>query len=89
MDIVTWILAGGFLGWAGYAFMQMNRERGPIVSVVIGAVGGIVGGKVIAPLFVAATAAPDAFNPDALLFAAAIAAACVAAGSFVHARWGV
>ena len=27
MNIAMWILAGGILGWVGYAFMGYNAER--------------------------------------------------------------
>ena len=89
MNIVMWMLAGGILGWAGYAFLGFNEERGTVVSVIIGAVGGLIGGKLIAPMFTAAAAVPDAFSLSALFFAAAVAAGFLAAGNLVGKRWGV
>ena len=89
MEMMVWLVAGSFLGWAGYSFMQLNRDRGLIVSIVIGAAGGMLGGKVVAPMLVATGESASTFSGDALLCAALIAAACVAASSFVHQRWGV
>lgn len=89
MNIVMWILAGGILGWVGYAFLGFNEGRGMIVSIIIGIVGGFFGGKIIAPLFTAAAAVPDAFSVSALIFATAVAAAFLAAGNLVYDRWGV
>lgn len=89
MNIVIWMLAGGVLGWVGYAFLGFNEERGRMVSIIIGAAGGITGGKLIAPMFISAAAVPADFSMPALFFAAAAAAAFLAAGNLVYNRWGV
>jgi hypothetical protein len=89
MNIFIWIVAGGMLGWAGYRFWGFNEARNPVVSVVIGAAGGVVGGHVIAPIFLSSPEIPATFNSPALLFAAAIAASFLFVGSIVHRRWGV
>lgn len=89
MNIVVWMLAGGMLGWIGYSFLGFNEGRTLMVSIVIGAVGGVVGGKMIAPMFGAAAAAAGGFSVMTLFFAAAVAAAFLAVGSLVHQRWGV
>jgi uncharacterized membrane protein YeaQ/YmgE (transglycosylase-associated protein family) len=89
MNIVVWMLAGGILGWVGCAFLGFNEERGMVVSVIIGTAGGLFGGKLIAPMFTAAAAVPEAFSLSALFFAAAVAAAFVAVGNLVGKRWGV
>jgi len=34
------------IGWIGYAFLDFNEGRGQLVSIVIGVVGGLLGGKV-------------------------------------------
>ena len=88
MNIALWILAGGILGWVGYAFLGFNAERAKFVPILIGAVGGFFGGKVIAPMFTA-VAMPVNFSMVALLFAVAIAAAFLAASNFLYNRWGV
>ena len=89
MNIAIWILAGGAIGWAGYMFLGFNEERGRMVSIVIGAAGGILGGQMIAPMFSAAAAVPEAFSKSSLIFAIAVAAAFIAAGNLVYERWGV
>jgi uncharacterized membrane protein YeaQ/YmgE (transglycosylase-associated protein family) len=89
MNIVVWILAGGVLGWVGLKFAGFNEERGMVVSIIIGAVGGVLGGKLIAPMFTTAAAVPEVFSLSALFFAAAVAAAFLAVGNLVGNRWGV
>jgi uncharacterized membrane protein YeaQ/YmgE (transglycosylase-associated protein family) len=88
MNIALWILAGGLLGWVGYAFLGFNAERAKMVPILIGAAGGFFGGKVVAPMFTA-VAVPANFSMVALAFAAIVAAAFLAAGNFVYNRWGV
>jgi len=89
MNIVMWMLAGGILGWVGYSYLNFNEGRGKIVSIIIGAMGGFLGGKMVAPMFTAAVAVPGDFSLSALFFAAAIAAAFLAVGNLVYNRWGV
>ena len=88
MNIALWILAGGILGWVGYAFLGYNAERARIVPILIGAMGGFFGGKVVAPLFTA-VAVPVNFSMAALVFAAIVAAGFLAASNFLYNRWGV
>ena len=89
MNIVTWILAGGVLGWIGYAYLGYNEQRGVMVSTLIGGAGGFLGGNLIAPMFAAAPAVPGDFSVAALIFAAAFAGAFAFLGNFVNKRWGV
>jgi uncharacterized membrane protein YeaQ/YmgE (transglycosylase-associated protein family) len=89
MNIVIWMLAGAALGWVGYSYLRFNEERGLMVSAIIGAIGGLIGGKLIAPMFSAAEAVPGAFSTSALVFAAIVAAGLLFAGNLIHNRWGV
>lgn len=89
MNIVMWMLAGGTLGWIGYSFLGFNEARGMMVSIIIGAIGGIVGGKLIAPMFTAGAVVAGDFSVMALFVAVTVAAAFLAAGNLVHQRWGV
>jgi len=89
MNIAMWVLAGGVLGWAGYAYVEANKERGMILSIIIGMVGGFFGGNVLAPMLGAATETPNIFSPFALFVAVASAAACLAAGNLISKRYGV
>ena len=89
MNIVMWMLAGGILGWVGYTFLGFNEKRGMLVSIIIGALGGVLGGKLIAPMFTAAAAVPGDFSASTLAFAVAVAATFLFVGNLVHNRWGV
>ena len=89
MNLAMWVLAGGLLGWIGYAYIEANKDRGMIFSIVIGMVGGFFGGNVLAPILGAATETPNIFSPFALFVAAASAAACLAIGNLLAKRYGV
>jgi uncharacterized membrane protein YeaQ/YmgE (transglycosylase-associated protein family) len=89
MNIVLWILAGGVLGWAGFAYLKFNEDRGLMISAIIGAAGGLLGGKIIAPMFLEAAKVPADFSMPALFFAAAVASGFLYLGNMVSNRWGV
>lgn len=89
MNIMMWLLAGGIVGWIGYSFLDYNEHRGVKVSILIGGVGGVIGGKLIAPLFSAAATAPGALSASTLLIAAAVASVFLFVGNFVHDHWGI
>jgi uncharacterized membrane protein YeaQ/YmgE (transglycosylase-associated protein family) len=89
METLVWIGAGAALGWVSYAVLGFNEQRGLVMSAVIGAVGAMIGGKAIAPIFVTAPVAGAGLSADALLFAVAAAAACLALGNALYRRFGV
>ena len=89
MNLLLWVLTGGIVGWLAYSFVGLNASRGMVASVIIGALGGVAGGKLLAPIFNTGAAVPDALSAATLLFAALAAAAVLVIGSLVHKRWGV
>ena len=92
MNVALWMLAGGLLGWASHEFLRLNIERGTMTAIAIGAAGGLIGGKFIAPMFMAAAlpdAVPGAFSGSALLFAAAVAATVLIIGNLISNRFDV
>ncbi len=89
MEIVLWVLLGSAVGWVSYRYMRFNEARGMNVSMVIGAAGALIGGKVLMPMFTAAVDAPVDFSVPGLFFAAVAAAAFLVLGNLVYVRWGV
>jgi uncharacterized membrane protein YeaQ/YmgE (transglycosylase-associated protein family) len=88
MNIIMWALAGGVIGWVGFTLLQFNDERGVGISMLIGAVGGIFGGQVLAPMLSSAPVIAGTFDFWALFIAAAGAAALLAVGNLVQKRFG-
>ncbi len=89
MNIMLWVLAGGFAGWVGYSYMRFNEDRGMIVSIIIGVVGGFFGGNVLAPMLGAVSDTPNSFSLFSLVVALAAAAGCLAIGNLLSRRYGV
>jgi uncharacterized membrane protein YeaQ/YmgE (transglycosylase-associated protein family) len=92
MNIALWMLAGAVLGWASHDFLRMNVERGRWASIAIGAAGGFLGGKFVAPMFAAAAlpdAIPGAFSMSSMLFAVAVAVTFLAIANLISNRWNV
>ena len=88
MNIALWILTGGAVGWLAFLYLGFDR-RGMIGAVIIGALGAVVGGQLVAPMFAAGAAVPDAVTSAGLFFAASLAVAFLLISNFVHKRWGV
>ena len=89
MELILWVVAGAAIGWLAIAKMGWNEERGMIISMIIGAAGGVVGGKLIAPMVNAVAAVPGEFSIAALMVVVTSAVACLVAGNLVHSRFGV
>lgn len=87
MNTVLWLIAGAILGWIGYTALGLNEAIGKMAPVILGAVSGVFGGKVIAPLFAGAILVPDAFSLAALFFAAATSATILVATHMGLKRW--
>ena len=89
MELVLWIAAGAALGWLAITKMGWNEERGMIVSMIIGVAGGVLGGKLVAPMFGAVAAIPGEFSMAGFLVVMTSAVACLVLGNLVHSRFGV
>ena len=89
MNIAMWVVAGGVLGWIGFAILNANKERGMVISVIIGVLGGFFGGNVLAPMLGAVTDTPNDLSLFSLTIALASAAACLAIGNLLSRRMGV
>ena len=89
MNIVIWMLAGGALGWAAFTVLRINEERGSIASIIIGAIGGVIGGQFLAPMMSSAPAVSGDFNIHALFIAAVSATACLIIGNLIERRFGI
>jgi len=51
--MLTWILiiiVGGILGWLASIVMRTDGQQGILLNIVVGIIGAILGGLVLAPL---------------------------------------
>ena len=51
MAFIIWLVAGGLIGWLAGLVMQNEAQRAVLLNVVVGVVGAMLGGWLIAPLF--------------------------------------
>ncbi len=55
MNIIIWLVVGGLIGWVASMIMKTDAQQGIILNVVVGIVGAMLGGFLLAPLFGAGT----------------------------------
>jgi len=91
MNTFIWVLAGAALGWASFSYLNFSEGRGKLASVIVGIAGGVLGGKMIAPMLTAPVA-PEMvadFRMSALVIAMLVASVVLFAANFVYKRWDV
>jgi uncharacterized membrane protein YeaQ/YmgE (transglycosylase-associated protein family) len=67
---MTWILIiiiGGVLGWLASIVMRTDAQQGLLLNVVVGIVGAILGGLLLAPLIGGNSITTGAFDFRSLL----------------------
>ena len=89
MNTFIWVFAGAALGWASFAFLNFSEGRGKIASIVVGAMGGVFGGKMIAPMLTSPTAVAGDFSMSSLVIAILVASAILFAANVVNKRWDI
>ena len=67
MNFIIWIVIGGILGWLASIVMKTDAQQGMILNVVVGVVGALLGGWLLAPLFGTGTINQNDFSIGSLL----------------------
>ena len=50
MNFIIWIVVGGIIGWLASMVMRTNAQQGMFLNIVVGIVGAMLGGWLVAPL---------------------------------------
>jgi uncharacterized membrane protein YeaQ/YmgE (transglycosylase-associated protein family) len=50
MGFIIWIIIGGVLGWLASIVMRTNAQQGIFLNVVVGIIGAVLGGLILAPM---------------------------------------
>lgn len=66
MDIVVWLLIGGFIGWRASTSMGTGDRQALALNVMIGMTGAVLGGWLLSSVIDAATANRTAFAVSGL-----------------------
>lgn len=48
LGIIGWIIIGGLAGWIASKIMKTDAQQGILLNVVVGVVGGLLGGFLLA-----------------------------------------
>jgi uncharacterized membrane protein YeaQ/YmgE (transglycosylase-associated protein family) len=67
MNFIIWIVVGGILGWLASLVMRTDAQQGILLNVVVGIIGALLGGWLLAPLFGVGTINQGDFSIGALL----------------------
>jgi uncharacterized membrane protein YeaQ/YmgE (transglycosylase-associated protein family) len=67
MNFIIWIVVGGIIGWLASLVMKTDAEQGMILNIVVGIVGALLGGWLLAPLFGTGTINQGEFSLPSLL----------------------
>ena len=51
MNFIIWLIVGGLIGWIASMIMRTDAQQGVILNVVVGIIGAMLGGWLLAPLF--------------------------------------
>jgi uncharacterized membrane protein YeaQ/YmgE (transglycosylase-associated protein family) len=51
MSIIIWLIVGGIVGWLASIIMRTDGQQGILLNVVVGIIGALLGGWLLAPLF--------------------------------------
>ena len=89
MNTLLWVLAGAALGWATFSYLGYSEGRGKFASMIIGAMGGVLGGKMIAPMLTAPALVPADFSMSSLVIASLVAGTLLVVANFVYQRWDI
>ncbi len=68
--MINWILIiviGGILGWLASIIMRRDAQQGILLNIVVGIVGAILGGVLLAPLIGGGSITEGDFSISALL----------------------
>ena len=65
--ILITIIVGGLIGWIASMIMRTNAQQGVILNIVVGIVGALLAGLLLAPLFGTGSITQGDFSLSGLL----------------------
>lgn len=67
MNFIIWIIVGGILGWLASLVMKTDAQQGMVLNVVVGIVGALLSGWLVAPMLGTGTINGNDFSLPSLL----------------------
>ena len=62
MNFIIWLVVGGLIGWVASMIMKTDGQQGMILNVVVGIIGAMLGGWLLAPMFGTGTIKQNDFS---------------------------
>jgi uncharacterized membrane protein YeaQ/YmgE (transglycosylase-associated protein family) len=50
MNFIIWLVVGGLIGWVASMMMRTDGQQGVFLNIVVGIIGAMLGGWLIAPM---------------------------------------
>jgi uncharacterized membrane protein YeaQ/YmgE (transglycosylase-associated protein family) len=66
MNFLIWIVVGGIIGWLASLVMKTDAQQGMFLNIVVGIVGALLGGWLLAPLLGTGTINQNDFSISSL-----------------------
>lgn len=67
INFIIWIIVGGILGWIASMIMRTDAQQGALLNIIVGIIGALLGGWLLAPLFGTGTINQGDFSISGLL----------------------
>jgi uncharacterized membrane protein YeaQ/YmgE (transglycosylase-associated protein family) len=67
INFIVILIVGGLIGWVASIVMRTNAQQGVFLNVVVGIIGALLAGFLLAPLFGTGTITQGNFSLPALL----------------------
>jgi len=66
MNFIIWLVVGGIIGWLASIVMRTDAQQGMFLNIVVGIIGAILGGFLLAPMFGTGTINQNDFSLSSL-----------------------
>jgi len=67
MNLIIWLVVGGLIGWVASMIMRTDAQQGVILNIVVGIIGALLGGWLLAPMLGTGTINSNDFSVAGLL----------------------
>ena len=84
--VLTWLVVGALIGWVAGLLMRNDDDQGVFVNVLVGVVGSLLAGWIVAPYFGLHAGDPKVLDFGAVSVALVGAIIALALISFVRSR---
>ena len=67
MNLIIWLVVGGLVGWIASLIMRTDAQQGLVLNIVVGVIGALLGGWLLAPMLGTGTINTNDFSIGGLL----------------------